>query len=193
MVENFQTKSADGISLWFLAVWFLGDVTNLIGALFAGLVPTVIALAAYFCVADTVLIIQCLYYRNFGASRRDIRKHSQSQADDVHEPLLGTGVSEVEPHGAGGNHSSEPYAQYNGNASPVSCAVGPKSQQGAPTWVKNTVACFAVCAIGTTGWVIAWKTGLWKPTVGRGDESDHVKNSIEAAILGYTSAVCYLG
>lgn len=54
MIENYKSGSADGISLTFLAIWFIGDVTNLAGALWAGLVPTVIALAMYFCVADLV-------------------------------------------------------------------------------------------------------------------------------------------
>lgn len=54
LVENYQQQSAEGISLTFLCIWFLGDVTNLAGAVWAGLVPTVVALAAYFCVADAV-------------------------------------------------------------------------------------------------------------------------------------------
>jgi hypothetical protein len=54
LIENYKSGSADGISLIFLAIWFIGDVTNLAGALWAGLVPTVIALAMYFCVADLV-------------------------------------------------------------------------------------------------------------------------------------------
>ena len=54
MIENYKSGSADGISLVFLAIWFIGDITNLAGALWAGLVPTVIALAMYFCVADLV-------------------------------------------------------------------------------------------------------------------------------------------
>lgn len=54
LIENYKSGSADGISLVFLAIWFIGDVTNLFGALWAGLVPTVIALAMYFCVADLV-------------------------------------------------------------------------------------------------------------------------------------------
>ena len=54
LVENYQQGSADGISLTFLFIWFVGDVTNLAGALWARLVPTVVALAVYFCFADAV-------------------------------------------------------------------------------------------------------------------------------------------
>lgn len=62
LYENYTQGRADGISLAFLTIWFIGDVTNLIGAIWAELVPTVIALAVYFCFADSVLILQCLYY-----------------------------------------------------------------------------------------------------------------------------------
>lgn len=31
MIVNYRAKSADGLSITFLAVWMLGDATNLIG------------------------------------------------------------------------------------------------------------------------------------------------------------------
>ena len=41
LLENYLSKSADGISLAFLIVWFVGDLANLLGAALAYLVPTV--------------------------------------------------------------------------------------------------------------------------------------------------------
>lgn len=32
MIVNYRAKSADGLSITFLAVWMLGDATNLIGS-----------------------------------------------------------------------------------------------------------------------------------------------------------------
>jgi hypothetical protein len=32
MIVNYRAKSADGLSITFLAVWMIGDVTNLIGS-----------------------------------------------------------------------------------------------------------------------------------------------------------------
>lgn len=56
-------------------------MTNLAGAIWADLVPTVIALAIYFCIADTILILQCLYYNlwvNRTDDRDDERKHNRA-------------------------------------------------------------------------------------------------------------------
>lgn len=62
LVENYKNQSAEAISLAFVIVWFLGDVANLLGAVWAGLVPVIIAIACYFCFSDGVLISQVLYY-----------------------------------------------------------------------------------------------------------------------------------
>ncbi|KAF7846084.1 hypothetical protein BT93_L5277 [Corymbia citriodora subsp. variegata] len=62
LLENYRNQSAEAISLAFVFVWFLGDLCNLLGALWAGLVPVVIAIAVYFCISDGLLISQCMYY-----------------------------------------------------------------------------------------------------------------------------------
>lgn len=31
MIANYKAQSADGLSMTFLVVWMLGDVTNLLG------------------------------------------------------------------------------------------------------------------------------------------------------------------
>jgi hypothetical protein len=63
LIENYKSGSADGISLAFLIVWFIGDITNLAGALWAHLVPTVIALAIYFSFADIVSRAMCTLHK----------------------------------------------------------------------------------------------------------------------------------
>ena len=63
LLENHRNGHADGISLSFLLIWLAGDVNNLVGAVWASLVPTVVALGAFFCVGDAAIIAQCLYYR----------------------------------------------------------------------------------------------------------------------------------
>ena len=88
-MENYKQGSAEGISLVFLSVWFIGDITNLAGSLWARLVPTVIALAVYFCFADAILIGQCVYYNTINA--RKARKESAVSAnseDSENQPLL---------------------------------------------------------------------------------------------------------
>ncbi|OAA61681.1 vacuolar membrane pq loop repeat protein [Niveomyces insectorum RCEF 264] len=70
LIQNYKAQSAEGLSMAFLFVWLLGDATNLAGALWTNLAPTAIALAVYFCIADAVLILQCLYY-NAKAARHE--------------------------------------------------------------------------------------------------------------------------
>jgi hypothetical protein len=69
LIENYWNGNAEAISLLFLFVWFIGDITNLIGGAWAGLVPVIVAIAVYFCIADGVLIAQCLYYNPHCSSR----------------------------------------------------------------------------------------------------------------------------
>lgn len=45
--ENYQEQSGEGLSVFFVLIWLTGDLTNLFGALLAGLLPTIIILAAY--------------------------------------------------------------------------------------------------------------------------------------------------
>ena len=77
----------------FLAVWFIGDINNLIGALWAGLVPTVIAIAIYFCFADLILISQCIYY-NMKNARRSQKALLRAE-DRAESPLLGEEIRAI--------------------------------------------------------------------------------------------------
>ncbi|KAK5142463.1 hypothetical protein LTR32_005195 [Rachicladosporium monterosium] len=149
LLENYQQGSADGISLTFLFIWFVGDVANLAGALWAGLVPTVIALAIYFCFADAILIGQCLYYNA-------LNKRREKQEDEAK--------------GMNGHADTAPRENtplLNGSAD--------------------------------TSWAIAYRVGAWTPTpLNRaGDEAeggiDAHSTPIGASLLGYISAIAYLG
>ncbi|EGY20937.1 vacuolar membrane PQ loop repeat protein [Verticillium dahliae VdLs.17] len=72
LIANYRAQSADGLSMGFLFIWLLGDITNLVarehtanssntlGALFTHLAPSAVALAFYFCIADIVLISQSI-------------------------------------------------------------------------------------------------------------------------------------
>jgi uncharacterized protein with PQ loop repeat len=234
LIENYRLGSAEGISLTFLFIWFLGDIANLAGALWAGLVPTVTALAIYFCFADVTLIAQCLYY-----GRVKKRREAAAKADG--DALVAENVS--------GNSSSEQTPLLNGHARPTTAEstagrltdvtnanlglpgsrrrssaasrrtitfetgiagsresladieegindentpVQPKSE-----WLKNTLAILAIFLIGAAGWAIAYRLGAWTPTPApsSGSNEDEPKHStpIGASLLGYASAVLYLG
>jgi len=47
IIENHQLQSGEGLALLFIYIWLLGDLCNVIGALVARLLPTVIILGVY--------------------------------------------------------------------------------------------------------------------------------------------------
>jgi len=187
LIENYRQSSADGISLAFLTVWFIGDITNLAGALWAGLVPTVIALAIYFCFADLILISQCVYY-NLKNARRT-RKTSTRSSDSVEAPLLGRRDSSN--FGLPGSHRRDSQASRRRRASSLPTIAD--VEEGGSEWVKNALSIMGVCVVGAAGWAIAWKTGVWAPQPVHDDISGTQPMALGAQILGYASAVCYLG
>lgn len=184
--------NADGVSLAFLFTWFVGDATNLIGAIWAGLVPTVVALAVYFCFADFVLIFQCLYYRKLGtgAHRSPSNKNRESPKDASQEPLLGERRN-VEV--GSGTSDRDPLAPRDES---IAEAIYPSDKSKSRSFfnkalLSNMLAVLVICLVGIAAWAIAWLTGLWRPTA----DSIHEKTTqpLGAIILGYISAVCYLG
>jgi len=188
LIENYKQGSADGISLTFLVVWFIGDITNLAGAVWASLVPTVIALAVYFCFADLILIGQCLYYNVKNA--RKSRKSSTRSEDSVEQPLLGRRDSSNM--GLPGSHRRRSSALSRRRRASSLPSLNEEGENGANHWIKNSLSIVGVCVVGAAGWAIAWKTGVWVPTPVNGD-SDGDEIALGAQILGYASAICYLG
>ncbi|KAF9454569.1 hypothetical protein P691DRAFT_717044 [Macrolepiota fuliginosa MF-IS2] len=63
VLENIRRQSCAGLALPFLANWFLGDFSNLIGCILTHQLPFQRWLATYFVCIDLVLVIQYLYYQ----------------------------------------------------------------------------------------------------------------------------------
>lgn len=59
---NYENKSCDGISFNFLLLWFLGDLTSLIGGILTNQLKFQIYLATYFLYNDFILLFQWIYY-----------------------------------------------------------------------------------------------------------------------------------
>jgi hypothetical protein len=200
LIENYRFGSADAISIPFILIWFAGDLTNFVGAAWAHLVPTIIAIAIYFCIADGVLIAQCLYY-NVKNARREKRKHSsatatsartQSDADgDPTQPLLERRTSNIGLPGSRRRSSASLRRRSTNVEHPNALSKILEEDSVGKTWMKNVVSVLGICVVGSVGWAIAWRTGVWRPT----PESDDTGTSmaVGAQVLGYFSAVCYLG
>lgn len=190
----------------------MGDAANLAGALWAGLVPTVTALAVYFCFADSILIIQCLYYRSI-KNRKLAQSAEATSTSAVHQteraPLLAneapkspaqdrqrrlTDVTDENMGLPGSRRRSSALRRTSTNdlSSPALALTAPEpSSRGA--MLKNAISIFLVIAAGTAGWAIAWKTGAWRPSAVGGDRGAGAGTPVGAEVLGYASAVCYLG
>ena len=161
-------------------------VTNLIGAIWAQLVPTVVALALYWCFADAVLILQCLYYKHFRIATASPTPIETSE--DPQQPLLAQrGNDEV-------RRRLFSASQKRRSLPDVISPGFDTLEKGTSTkaLIINAASILGVVVVGTLGWLIAWKIGLWRPISGENDDGK-VRESVGAVILGYISAVCYLG
>lgn len=181
----------------------VGDITNLAGAIWAGLVPTVIALAIYFCFADAVLLSQCFYYNTINA-RRERRLAAATPAQEENgqatedSPLLRRSSSDVLDNiGLPGSRrrssaASRRSTRHSAEGRDSLAKILEEEQPRQSVWLKNTFSVVMILVAGAAGWAIAWKTGAWRPTSEAGSGEDQ-STPLGAEILGYASAVCYLG
>lgn len=61
LIEMFRVRDVEGISPLFLLSWAIGDIANVTGALWAGLLPEVIITALWFLFAD-ITTLGCYFY-----------------------------------------------------------------------------------------------------------------------------------
>jgi solute carrier family 66 (lysosomal lysine-arginine transporter), member 1 len=156
-------------------------ILTLLGAVWAGLVPTVIASAIYFCFADFVLIAQCLYYNRVNARRHTSRED---------EPLLARQRSSDTVGLPGSRRRSSARRRSEFGHDTLSKILEEDDGSAGSSWIQNAITIVLVALAGTAGWVIAWRSGVWTPT----PENGGIKaDPIGAKIFGYFSAVCYLG
>ncbi|EEH18692.1 hypothetical protein PABG_07752 [Paracoccidioides brasiliensis Pb03] len=217
LIENYKNGSADAVSLAFLFVWFIGDITNLIGSLWAQLVPVIITIAIYFCLADGILISQCIYYDHQNARRdaaaaahersgSDYRTLSSATAGSVSEadsdamdpttPLLSRRMSQnlvasalVAVASRRRRRSTESMRRRRSSHLQDSLTKILEETEPRNAWARNSLSVIGICAAGAAGWLIAWQSGVWHPT-----SNEHSGQTVLGAqVMGYVSAVCYLG
>ncbi|RKP14698.1 PQ loop repeat-domain-containing protein, partial [Piptocephalis cylindrospora] len=64
LYTNYLLGSAASLSLPFLLIWLLGDITNFLGCILTNQLPFQRYLALYFCLIDLSLLIQFFYYEH---------------------------------------------------------------------------------------------------------------------------------
>ncbi|KUI74521.1 putative vacuolar amino acid transporter YPQ3 [Cytospora mali] len=197
LVTNYKAQSADGLSMGFLFIWLLGDITNLAGALVTNLAPSAIAIGCYFCVADVILISQSLYYNALNARRRKRLSSTQTVASED-EPLLSRRRSSSGAGGLPGSHRRHSVRRTSSGLDPLTRIVtGEDETPQRSAWLTNTLSLLAVYALGAAAWFISRQvlppSGGAEDPVGS-DPADAAKEPVMVVgmALGYFSAACYL-
>eukprot|EP00940_MAST-03C_sp_MAST-3C-sp2_P000427 g427.t1 len=105
--KNYQTKSADALSIVFLLEWFSGDLLNLISSIMTGQLTTQIATAALFICMDLSLCVQWFYYSKVYPT---LFENGHTDASDRTSPLVPRSSSAAEDfveYSDVGDHESE--------------------------------------------------------------------------------------
>lgn len=66
IIKNHRLKSTSGLSIYFLAEWCLGDLTNLLGCLLTGQATWQVIIGAYYCFVDLALVGQWIWFEGLG-------------------------------------------------------------------------------------------------------------------------------
>ncbi|KAG6114186.1 hypothetical protein E4U14_001522 [Claviceps sp. LM454 group G7] len=200
LVANYKAESSDGLSMAFLIVWLLGDVCNLAGALLTKLAPSAIALAAYFCFLDMILIAQTSYYKAKAARRRaSSERESLIDEDETCERsrLLGRRRSSADIPGSLIRHEIHRESALE----PIRKVVtGEDETRERRPWLNNMLGLMAVYIVGFLGWFVSYKAGAWNGDEGYPEDGTNVpvpigESDLKAKVglaLGYVSAILYL-
>lgn len=89
--KNHQLQSTAGLSIFFLAEWCLGDMTNLLGAIFTKQARWQVVVASYYVFVDVCLVFQYFWYTYFkpryitGSSLHSGASSNHDDADSIAE------------------------------------------------------------------------------------------------------------
>ncbi|KAI9189916.1 hypothetical protein H9P43_001349 [Blastocladiella emersonii ATCC 22665] len=94
--SNYKKGSANSLAITFIAIWLVGDISNLVGSLLTQQLPFQIYLACYFVFVDILLFSQCLWYNYIKA-----RLYPETmQTTEVTSPSRHRAASPVAANGA---------------------------------------------------------------------------------------------
>ena len=195
LIEQWKLKSSEGLSAGFILIWFIGDLANLSGALWAGLLPGVILLAVWFCIADGMLISSYLYYSRKPAHKHHHHHHHHNDATaaaeegrvetgNENQPLLADATTGSATPGTKRKSSSRRKSQRRDS---LASLVAPEATN---IWTSYVLPLAFVLLAGFVGYLFSSHSASnvpEKPPVA----DEPMKAGPE--ILGYLSAVLYLG
>ena len=101
--KNWSISSTSGLSIIFLVEWCLGDVSNLLGALFTHQASWQVAIGSYYVFVDVCLVCQWLWYEKLRHGQTVRRVWAKSSGDPngpsgggMHEVVI-EGVAPYKP------------------------------------------------------------------------------------------------
>ncbi|GAA5993284.1 hypothetical protein JCM11641_001118 [Rhodosporidiobolus odoratus] len=171
IVLCYKEQSGESLSLLFLFIWLTGDITNLFGSVWQGLIPTVIILALYYTLCDVILIFQVFYYRRKRRVHPELYAAPLPPSDGLEVPT--TPLSEQTPL----------LSSFSAHA-PTSPPLSP-SLQKAKDLLSYTGGFVLVLLVGVVAWFVS------KSQEGTGRKEEVWDTS--AQVVGWVSAFLYLG
>lgn len=164
------------------------------------LAPSAIAIGCYFCVADVIMISQCLYYNALNARRRNRQASAQVDGDSSaeEEPLLARRRSTSSMNGGlPGSQRQHSVRRDSTGLDPLRRIVtGEDDTPQRSAWVTNTLSLVFVYVLGTAAWFISREVIGSDPRSDPADAADPAPADKPVVavgmVLGYMSALCYL-
>uniref|UniRef100_A0A0K0EN95 PQ loop repeat family protein n=1 Tax=Strongyloides stercoralis TaxID=6248 RepID=A0A0K0EN95_STRER len=97
LYHNYKQKRCNGLSIYFLVFWFVGDSCNLFGSILTNQQPLQKIIALYYICQDCILLLQYVYYEHLYSAINGIGR-GFNQVDGVEEqplviPALFMGIS----------------------------------------------------------------------------------------------------
>jgi uncharacterized protein with PQ loop repeat len=109
--KNYKIGSTSGLSIFFLVEWCLGDLGNLLGALFTHQAQWQVIIGGYYVFVDLCLVLQWVWYERLKHGRHLFRvwprngEYNESDRDDGLEGVVIEGVSPPSSSGGSDNNS----------------------------------------------------------------------------------------
>ncbi|KAI5957920.1 hypothetical protein CANMA_004352 [Candida margitis] len=195
LIEQWRLKSAEGIAIGFITIWFCGDLFNLVGAIWAHLLPEVVFLAVWFCVADALMIASYVYYTRFYKKKKHHHHHYHHHQQD-HHAVEGHAEHEHE-HGQGEREyidESAPLLHRRRSSTLTDIALEPQYHS---IFVKYILPIIFVVGCGIAGFLLSSPEPQPQPPSDPSNPIDPPPQddiiALGPQIMGYCSALLYLG
>jgi len=101
LYENYRNRRCEGLSIYFLLFWMVGDTCNMIGAVLTKQTPLQQIIGVYYIAQDMVLLSQFTYYTRLRTARQ-----ATMTSSTIVVPFLLLGV--IATLSATGSHASRP-------------------------------------------------------------------------------------